>query len=78
MSASHTFLINSRHFLMACGAAGVTFDFENEDLIGVGHRSDMIRMAGTATSAEDAATVAVGSTVLADPGVGDVRWVRAC
>jgi hypothetical protein len=34
---------------MACGAAAVTFDFENEDLIGVGHRSDIIRMADTAT-----------------------------
>ena len=31
----------------------------------------MIRMADTATSAEDAATVAVGSACAADRGVGD-------
>ena len=78
MSASHTFLINSRHFSMACGAAAVTFDFETEDLIGVGHDLTLIRMAGTATSAEDAATVAVGSTCSLILAWVMVRWVRAC
>ena len=65
---------------MACGAAAVTFDFEKyEDLIGVGHRfSDMIRMADTATRAEDSATVAIGPPCSLIVAWVMVRWVRAC